>query len=122
MYKVFNSFTRHSIFRISLAVCILGLLMGGGAAIVKSMATKVTAANNSRLSYQSVSVSKGDTLWSVAKDHYTQEWGSLSDYLKEIKRCNALTSEEITAGSSLLVPIYVPLDSISVNTAIESSE
>ena len=119
MKQVFISCMRHSIFRISLAVCILGLLMGGGAAIAKNIATRAHAADHGQLSYQSVSVSRGDTLWSVAKEHYTQEWGSLSDYLEEIKRCNALTSEEITAGSSLIVPIYVPLESIGVKSAIE---
>ena len=121
MNKNFISFTRHSVFRISLAVCILGLLMRGSVAIEKNMPSKVTAADNSKLCYRSVSVSKGDTLWSVAREHYSQEWGSISNYMKEIKRCNDLTSEKITAGSCLVVPIYLPLDSISVNTAIESA-
>ena len=40
-----------------------------------------------------------------------QEYGSLQNYIKEIKRCNSLTTDNINAGSSLLVPIYVPKES-----------
>ena len=77
--------TRHSIFHIFLVLCILGLFIGGSAAVLKNMTMEAVAADNSQLSYHSISVSMGDTLWSVAKDNYTEEWGSLSVYLKEIK-------------------------------------
>lgn len=111
--------TRHSIFHIFLVLCILGLFIGGSAAVLKNMTMEAVAADNSQLSYHSISVSMGDTLWSVAKDNYTEEWGSLSVYLKEIKRCNALASEEITAGSSLIVPIYLPSKSANANYGME---
>ena len=114
-------FTYQSFLRIFLLIGVFGVLIGGSAAMVKNMATKVNAADSSsQLSYRSISVSTGDTLWSVAKENYTPEWGSLSDYLKEIKRCNALTSAEITAGSSLIVPVYLPVDSDGLDTVAES--
>lgn len=59
------------------------------------------------LSFKSICVNPNDTLWSIAKENYTEEYGSLNNYIKEIKRCNSLTTDKINAGSSLLVPIYV---------------
>lgn len=67
--------------------------------------------NTRELSFKSVSITTSDTLWSIAKENYTEEYGSLKNYIKEIKRCNSLTSDRINAGSSLLVPIYVPANS-----------
>lgn len=63
------------------------------------------------LSFRSITVNPNDTLWSIAKENYSEEYGSLKNYIKEIKRCNSLTTDHINAGSSLLVPIYVSVDS-----------
>jgi len=112
-------FIYHPFLRIALLISILSLLIGGSVAMVKNMAMNVNAADHSQLTYRSITVSTGDTLWSVAKENYTQEWGSISHYLEEIKRCNALTSEDITAGSSLIVPVYLPLESNSIDTGAD---
>ena len=114
--------TYHSLIRIFLLLCFLGLFIWGSIAAVTTISTRATAANDSRLSYRSVSVDTEDTLWSVAKENYTQEWGSISDYLKEIMRCNALTSEEITAGSSLIVPVYLPADTNTSGVSFVSDD
>lgn len=72
---------------------------------------KAEAANvKQELSFKSVPVTSKDTLWSIAKENYSQEYGSLKDYIKEIKRCNSLSSDRINAGSSIIVPIYVPAE------------
>ena len=60
------------------------------------------------IGFKSVSVKEHDTLWSIAKENYSKEFqGSLNDYIREIKRCNSLSSSYINAGSSLVVPIYM---------------
>lgn len=115
MKNYFISLTRSARTRLLIALGLLSIMICGGIAAEKTLSTRVTAADSSQLSFRSVSVSTGDTLWSVAKENYTQEWGSLSAYLDEIMRCNALTSEEITAGSSLIVPVYLPHDSADIS-------
>lgn len=59
------------------------------------------------LSFKSVPITSKDTLWSIASENYTEEYGSIKNYIKEIKRCNSLTSDTINAGSSLIVPVYI---------------
>lgn len=63
------------------------------------------------LSFKCVSVTSKDTLWSIASEHYTEEYGSIKNYIKEIKRCNSLESDNIKAGSSLMVPVYITTNS-----------
>jgi hypothetical protein len=89
------------------ALFILCILSFGTYHIV-SASHEVQAANvRQELSFKSISVTGKDTLWSIAKENYSKEYGSLNDYIKEIKRCNSLTSDRINAGSSIIVPIYV---------------
>lgn len=59
--------------------------------------------------YKSIEVSKGDTLWSIAKEHIdTDYYETVSDYVNEIKTMNAIKSDHIVAGSSLIIPYYSP--------------
>lgn len=55
----------------------------------------------------SVQIEEGDSLWSIAKDHYSEEFSSLNSFISEIKRMNGLTSDTLYAGSYILVPQYV---------------
>lgn len=101
-------FTCHLLIRIILITGMIGLFIWGSIVAAKSFSSSAEAANNYQLSYRSVSVNTNDTLWSIAKENYSEEWGTFSEYLEEIMRCNALDSDEITAGSSLVVPVYLP--------------
>ncbi len=67
------------------------------------------AARHQVLNFVSVSVQPKDTLWSIATKYYSEEYGSVNDYVKEIKRCNSLTNDYIRSGSFIIVPIYVSL-------------
>lgn len=53
-----------------------------------------------------VEIQKGDSLWSLAKEYYTDEFSCLSEYIDEIKRMNGLSSNTIYAGNYLLIPQY----------------
>lgn len=55
----------------------------------------------------SVQIEEGDSLWSIAAEHYSEEFSSLTSYITEIKRMNGLTSDTVYAGSYILVPQYV---------------
>lgn len=52
-----------------------------------------------------VVVKEGDTLWELAKKYYTEEYGNLSLFIYEIKKCNGI-SDTIYSGQKLLIPYY----------------
>ena len=54
----------------------------------------------------SVSVQEGDCIWSIASEYYSDEFGSMQDYIKEIKKTNNLSGDRINYGYSLLIPYY----------------
>jgi cell division protein YceG involved in septum cleavage len=54
----------------------------------------------------SVQIKKGDTLWSIASRHMSDEYKDLNEYIEEIKRSNGLTSDNIQAGKYIIVPYY----------------
>ena len=54
----------------------------------------------------SVEIQKGDTLWSIASEHVTDEYSDLNEYIAEIMISNRLASDKINAGSHIIVPYY----------------
>lgn len=60
---------------------------------------------NDKISYISVLVTSNDTLWNIADRYYSDEFGTIKDYIKEIKRCNVLKSDNIYAGRHIIVPV-----------------
>ena len=54
----------------------------------------------------SVCVEEGDCIWTIAKQYYTEECGSMQDYVSEIKKTNNLYGDRILSGYSLLIPYY----------------
>lgn len=58
------------------------------------------------LGYQTVQIKSGESLWSIAKEYYTEECKSMSQYINLIKNCNSLYEDDITAGCYLVVPYY----------------
>lgn len=59
--------------------------------------------------YKSIEISKGDTLWSIANDNFDSDhYKDTYEYVTEVKKLNALISDDIVAGSHLIVPYYAP--------------
>jgi cell division protein YceG involved in septum cleavage len=57
--------------------------------------------------YKSIEIEKGDTLWSIANDYSDLgHYESTSEYIKEVRKINSLTSDNIIAGSYIIVPYY----------------
>ena len=57
--------------------------------------------------YKSIAVTKGDTLWSIAKENMDKDhYKSVSEYVSEIKIMNAMKSDSIVSGSYIIIPYY----------------
>ncbi len=54
--------------------------------------------------YTSIVVEKGDTLWSIAVENLTPEYGRIEDYILEVRRLNHLFGDGICAGEYLTIP------------------
>ena len=63
------------------------------------------------IQYTSICIEKGDTLWSIAEEYITDEYETVPQYIKEIKKINGLTSDSIQSGMNLIVEVdtYNPL-------------
>lgn len=56
--------------------------------------------------YTSIEVMPGDTLWSIAGEHFSEPYADYNEYIEEVMEINSLHSTEITSGSFLVVPYY----------------
>ncbi len=56
--------------------------------------------------YTSIKIEQGDSLWEIASK-YKLENESIAEYIDEIIAMNQLSSEQITAGKSLMIYYYV---------------
>ncbi len=57
--------------------------------------------------YKSITISNGDSLWSIAKDNMDEEqYPSIYSYIKEVKQINSLHTNSINYGECLIIPYY----------------
>ena len=56
--------------------------------------------------YTSYEIQPGDTLTSIAQEFTINSDVSVSDYIAEVKKNNALSSDNITAGSYIVISYY----------------
>ena len=83
-----------------------GLLVMSGISRISASPARTQAANIREKRVVSVMVEEDDSIWSIAKQYYTEECGSMKDYIAEIKKCNSISSDTIYAGYPLLVPVW----------------
>ena len=91
--------------RLIISLIIISLIL----TLVIIIPTRVAYAdqeNKSTRLYKTVEIKSGDSLWSIAADHYTIECESMNDYIYLIKKCNSLYDDNITAGCYLIIPYY----------------
>ncbi len=64
--------------------------------------------------YTSISIKKGDTLWSIASEYMTAEYDSIEEYIMEVKKLNHISGNKIYTGKYLTIPYY-SAESTSLN-------
>lgn len=63
----------------------------------------IDVSSNESVKIKKITVSKGDTLWSIAKSNYSTS-GDIRRYVYHIKKFNKLATAEIHPGQVLLMP------------------
>lgn len=57
--------------------------------------------------YKSITISHGDSLWSISQKYMDDEhYASVKDYINEVKQLNSLKSDSISYGENIIVPYY----------------
>ena len=57
--------------------------------------------------YESVVIQEGDTLWDLALQ-YAPEEQDIRSYIQEVRELNHMTSDQIHAGQSIILPMQKP--------------
>ena len=53
--------------------------------------------------YKSITVEKGDTLWTIAEEYMTDDYESVEEYISALKEINNLSGDKILSGDKLIV-------------------
>ena len=61
------------------------------------------AQRGTQITYESIRIAGGDSLWSIAQQYHGLE--ETDDFVEELRVLNNLSSDQIQAGSYLLVPV-----------------
>lgn len=68
--------------------------------------SKVEASTINVKYFTCITIDSDDSLTSIAHEYISDEYDSVSDYIKEVKSINNLTSDTIYCGATLVVPYY----------------
>lgn len=90
----------------AIAVFLITIILCTGSILLHTSCTEAADNGTSQLYYKSVQIEQGDSLWSIAEEYMNPEFASIPDYIREIKRVNHISSDQIHAGAYLVVPYY----------------
>ncbi len=97
----------------AIAVAIVVLLIIFVCIKINTTPNKAQASINGEYVYKSITITAGDSIWSIAEDNAHNYTGTTTSYVKEILRVNQLSSEEIKAGNQLIIPVFVSSENIN---------
>lgn len=90
--------------RLLLASAVFILLLA--AILLLQLPSRTEAGSFREKYYKSVELQPGDSLWSIAEEYGSKEYGSYKEYIEEVKEMNHLTSNRIYSGRSICIPYY----------------
>lgn len=89
--------------RFMITICMVVLVFA-------SLVTPIVKASTSRsprtMHVKSIEIQDGDSLWSIAKSYYNDEFASIEEYVEVIKASNNMTNDVINTGNYLIIPYY----------------
>lgn len=74
--------------------------------VIRSKAGIVNAENTRQKYFTHITIEAGDTMWDIASRYITDEYDSVNAYINEVEHMNHITGDEITEGSSIMIPYY----------------
>lgn len=93
--------------RVVAAVCLLILVLCCSFILSGVLRSGKSEAQDPKpVTYHSVMIETGDSLWSIASENLPAGYESVNEFMQEIIRVNDLGSTQIEAGNYLLVPTY----------------
>ncbi len=92
--------------KLNLFLCICIISVFAFALFFALSGSKTSARTNGTQQIKTVVISRGDTLWSIAKKNYTELDGEFSSYVDFIKETNNIQSQNLIVGNYILVPYY----------------
>ena len=57
--------------------------------------------------YTTVEIEAGDSLWTVAREYYSNEYSDYNELIEEIKDINNMIDDNVKRGCYIIVPQYV---------------
>lgn len=90
---------------ITVSFIVAGILIGSS---ITGLADINISEEASYKYYTSITVEKGDTLWSIASKYMSSEYDQIEDYITEVRSLNHLYDNGISAGECLTIPYYSP--------------
>ena len=112
---------RSSFFSFAAAFLLIALLVVGPfSGLFRPESSEVNANQHlSEIQYKVVQIQQGDSLWTIAKNNMNPGFSDIRQYIREIKSCNQLEDDSITAGKYLMIPYYTVLPTDDVASAAQ---
>lgn len=86
----------------SLIILFVSILFFGGIA----EENEANASTVQEKYFTCINIEEGDTLWGIASEYASVEFGSYDAFIDEVKRINNLKGDSITSGATLVIPVY----------------
>ena len=96
---------RRSISQKTIALVTSVIVCAALALIINVGTLTVRADETTDYTYKSIKIVHDDTLWSIAKQ-YCPKSVSINEYINMVRATNGISTDKITEGNYLLVPIY----------------
>lgn len=95
---------KREVYLIITALLIIIAILAGSS--IAGLAKPSISEDSAHKYYTSITIEKGDTLWSIAAEYMTSEYDGIEEYIMEVRCLNHLYSDNIYAGEYLTVPYY----------------
>lgn len=97
-----NTFLRRIFIKLTIFFTICIIIFG----FVRTVKASITEESTREFRCTSVLINDNDTLWNIAEEYFTSEYGDINHYVEVIMKANNLTGTTIHSGNFLIIPYY----------------